>query len=305
MCCSTRKNAAEIHQEVIDALFHVDPPMSAEEQKNAFGSALADALDKDCSYDVVQSVHEQIRARIEDHKESKDPEPLEMTAGDVGGILANSGVNDEQIAAFQRECDEQYGENAALNPNNIIENKKFEITTPEVKISIAPENSYMIEARVINGRKYLLIPADDGVEVNGIGVNIPGLAKRNKKKGEKPQLLSFSFFDHLRLALVEVSDDVGALVDAELAAVERDVVILRVAPLHVRVEAVIGRAALVLVAQALLGRLLALAVDLDDALGAERHIRVDKDLEALGLVLQNVVRAAADDDTGALFRQAR
>ena len=132
------KNAAEIHQEVIDALFHVDPPMSAEEQKNAFGSALADALDKDCSYDVVQSVH-------------------------------------EQIAAFQRECDEQYGENAALNPNNIIESKKFEITTPEVKISIAPENSYMIEARVINGRKYLLIPADDGVEVNGIGVSIPGL----------------------------------------------------------------------------------------------------------------------------------
>ena len=185
------KNAAEIHQEVIDALFHVDPPMSAEEQKNAFGSALADALDKDCSYDVVQSVHEQIRARIEDHKESKDPEPLEMTAGDVGGILANSGVNDEQIAAFQRECDEQYGENAALNPNNIIESKKFEITTPEVKISIAPENSYMIEARVINGRKYLLIPADDGVEVNGIGVNIPGLAKRNK--GEKPRLLSLSF----------------------------------------------------------------------------------------------------------------
>ena len=83
-----------------------------------------------------------------------------------------SDWNDEQIAAFQRECDEQYGENAALNPNNIIESKKFEITTPEVKISIAPENSYMIEARVINGRKYLLIPADDGVEVNGIGVNI-------------------------------------------------------------------------------------------------------------------------------------
>ena len=92
------KNAAEIHQEVIDALFHVDPPMSAEEQKNAFGSALADALDKDCSYDVVQSVHEQIRARIEDHKESKDPEPLEMTAGDVGGILANSGEDAEHLS---------------------------------------------------------------------------------------------------------------------------------------------------------------------------------------------------------------
>ena len=122
----------------------------------------------------------------------------------------------------------------------------------------------------------------------------------NKKK-ERGRSFSPSLFDHLRPALVEVSDDIGALVDAELAAVERDVVILRVAPLHVRVEAVIGRAALVLVAQALLGRLLALAVDLDDALGAERHIRVDKDLEALGLVLQNVVRTAADDDAGPLF----
>lgn len=57
-----------------------------------FGSALTDALDKDCSYDIVQSVHEQIRARIEEHKESKDPEPLELTAGDVGGILANRYV---------------------------------------------------------------------------------------------------------------------------------------------------------------------------------------------------------------------
>ena len=119
---------------------------------------------------------------------SHGPDPAVPYADQVGalkqlldeGVIRYAGisrVNNEQIAAFQRECDEQYGENAALNPNNIIESKKFEITTPEVKISIAPENSYMIEARVINGRKYLLIPADDGVEVNGIGVNIPGLAK--------------------------------------------------------------------------------------------------------------------------------
>ena len=166
------KNAAEIHQAVIDALFRVEPPMSAVEQRNAFGSALADALDRDCSYDVVQSVHEQIRARIDEHKESRDPEPLELTAGDVGYILSESGVADEQVESFKSVCDAQYGENAALNPNNIIESKKFEITTPEVKISVAPENSYLIEARVIDGRRYLLIPADDGVEVNGIRVSV-------------------------------------------------------------------------------------------------------------------------------------
>ena len=166
------KNPAELHQEVIDALFRVEPPMSAAEQKNVFDTALTEALDQDCSYDVVQSVHEQIRAKIEDHKESHDPEPLELTVSDVGCILANSGVDTEKVEAFKANCEKQYGENAALNPVNIIESRKFQVTTPEVKISIAPENSYLIETRVIDGRKYLLIPADDGVEVNGIGVNI-------------------------------------------------------------------------------------------------------------------------------------
>lgn len=167
------KSADLPHGEVIDAVFRIEPPLSATQQKNAFGTALADTLEKECSYHVVQAVHEQIRTRILEHKESKDPEPLELTVGDVGGILAESGVAEEKIEAFRHACEEQYGDHAALDPNNIIESKKFEVTTPEVKITIAPEHSHMIEARMIDGRRYLLVPADDGVEINGICVTIP------------------------------------------------------------------------------------------------------------------------------------
>ena len=167
------KNVELVHEEVIDAVFRVEPPMSAVEQKNVFDTALADTLEKDCSYDVVQSVHEQLRGRIQEHKESRDPAPLELTVGDVGGILSESGVSEEKVESFRRECEKQYGENAALNPKNILGTGKFEITTPEVKITVAPENSYLIEARMIGGRRYLLIPADDGVEVNGVSVSIP------------------------------------------------------------------------------------------------------------------------------------
>ena len=38
------KNPAELHQEVIDALFRVEPPMSAAEQKNVFDTALTLSL---------------------------------------------------------------------------------------------------------------------------------------------------------------------------------------------------------------------------------------------------------------------
>ena len=169
------KNPAELHQEVIDALFRVEPPMSAAEQKNVFDTALTEALDQDCSYDVVQAVHEQLRGRIQEHKDSRDPEPLTLSVREVGDVLTGSGVPEEKAEAFQEACRRQYGQDAALNPRNIIEAGKFQITTPEVKITVPPEYSYMVETRIIDGRRFILIPADDGVEVNGIPVTIPNL----------------------------------------------------------------------------------------------------------------------------------
>ncbi len=167
------KDPGELYEEVIDALFHVAPPLSAPEQKDVFETALCDALGDECSYDVVQSVHEQLHERIGAHKESKDPEPLALSVREVGGILANSGVSPERIETFQDECRERYGDDAALDPKNLIEDKRFEIATPEVKITVAPEDSYLIEARLIEGRKYLLVPVDGPVTVNGIEVKLP------------------------------------------------------------------------------------------------------------------------------------
>lgn len=166
------KNTAQIHQEFIDAVFHTEAPMSADEQKETFQSVLTDALEDNCSYDVIQAVHEQIRERVEQHKESKNPEPLDITAGEVGEILQSSGVPEERIQAFQEKCAEEFGGGAALNPHNIIDSGKFELVTPQVRISVDPEYSYLVETKMIGDRKYILIPADEGVEVNGVYVKI-------------------------------------------------------------------------------------------------------------------------------------
>ena len=168
------KDTAQLHQEVIDAVFRVqEAPMSPQEQQNLFTSALTETLEKDCSYDVVQAVHEQLRGRIQEHKESRDPEPLTLSVREVGDVLTGSGVPEEKVEAFQDQCRRQYGQDAALNPRNIIEAGKFQIATPEVKITVPPEYSYMVETRIIDGRRFILIPADDGVEVNGVSVSIP------------------------------------------------------------------------------------------------------------------------------------
>ena len=44
------------------------------------------------------------------------------------------------------------------------------MVTPEVKITVAPELAPLVRMRTIDGKRYILIPADGGVELNGISV---------------------------------------------------------------------------------------------------------------------------------------
>jgi hypothetical protein len=165
------RKADQLHQEFIDAVFRTEPPMSAAEQKEAFQNALTGALEEACSLEVLQSVHGRLLEKIEQHREDKEAEPLALSAGEIGGILRDCGVPEERAAAFQEQCGEAFG-GAALNPENLIDSKRFDIRTDQATISVDPEYSYLVETRVIDGRKYLLIPAGDGVEVNGLHVGL-------------------------------------------------------------------------------------------------------------------------------------
>ena len=43
---------------------------------------------------------------------------------------------------------------------------------PDVTIRVNPERSDLIETRVIDGARYILIRAEEGVEVNGVSIRI-------------------------------------------------------------------------------------------------------------------------------------
>ena len=162
-----------LHQELIDAVFHTEPPMSAADQRLAFETALAESLGDTCSVEVVQAIHEQLRERLEIHKESRDPEPPSISQGELGAILAEAGAEQEQIQVFRDQCDQQFGR-APLNPANLIDSRRFEVKTGQATVNIAPEHSGLLETQVINGRRYLLVPMDGTVEVNGFALEGEG-----------------------------------------------------------------------------------------------------------------------------------
>ena len=160
------------HAAFAEAIFNTGIPKPAAEQKKSFEALLTTSLDEECSMEVVQTVHEQICQCIEMHKESKIPEPLLISKEQVKQALTESGVSEGKVAKFSIDYDEAFGHEAELHPKNIIDNKRIEIKTPDVVIKVAADRGDLIETRIIGGVKYILICADENVEVNGVNINI-------------------------------------------------------------------------------------------------------------------------------------
>ncbi|MER2150561.1 MAG: DUF4317 domain-containing protein [Candidatus Limivicinus sp.] len=166
------KDVDDPHDDFIDAVFKTSVPVPAGEQKEKFQQMISSALGEKNNFDVVQGIHEQLSERIVLYKESRDPEPMTMTADEMIEIMEKSGATDRQIESFRSSCREVIGEEGTFSPGNLTDPKKMVIETPEIKISVDPQYSHLIRTEVIDGRKFILIAADNGVEINGIDVAI-------------------------------------------------------------------------------------------------------------------------------------
>ncbi len=160
------------HQCFVDSVFNTQIPKPAAEQRKSFESLLTTSLNQECSYEVVQTVHEQLCKYIEMHKESKIPEPLLVSKEQVKEALHSCGISQKNIAKFSVDYDEAFGFEAELHPKNVIDNRRFEIKTPDISIKVDPNRTDLIQTRVIDGVKYILICADENVEVNGVSIHI-------------------------------------------------------------------------------------------------------------------------------------
>lgn len=164
-------NIKENQDALIEAVFNTPVPKPAAEQKKCFEALLTTALGEECSLDVVQTVHEQLRERMELHKESKVPEPLLIDKEVLKDVLTSCGVSETGVSTFSVQYDEAFGFEAELHPKNIIDSKHFQITTPDIAIKVDPTRADLVETRVIGGVKYILINADENVEVNGVSIH--------------------------------------------------------------------------------------------------------------------------------------
>ena len=87
------KDIQDVQEALVASVFGTPAPMPAAAQQESFRAVLGEALEEDCCLQVVQAVHDQLCGLMEDHKESRDPEPLTIGKGEVRQALAANGVS--------------------------------------------------------------------------------------------------------------------------------------------------------------------------------------------------------------------
>lgn len=166
------RDLAESHDDFVAAALNAGAFAPAAEQKETFKTVLREALEDECSFEVVEAVNEHIVSRLEEQKQDKEAEPARIGKREVEKVLTDLGVSPERTQSFSERFDEEFGLGNDLPAAGIADDKQMELRTGEVTIRVNPGCAGLVETRTIDGVKYILIRADEGVCVNGVNVDI-------------------------------------------------------------------------------------------------------------------------------------
>ncbi|MDF2844845.1 MAG: hypothetical protein K0R00_3271 [Herbinix sp.] len=164
------KDAEELKQDFVQQLLGCELPMTAGLQKETFQTMIKETLGEECDFEIVRNIHEKLNEILEEHKIKEIPEPLILDKTEVRNLFVESGVEDEKLIEFDKTYESLSGENATLLAANLTSTRVFEVKTPDVVIKVNPERTELVQTKLVDGRKCLVIELTDQVEVNGISV---------------------------------------------------------------------------------------------------------------------------------------
>ena len=162
------KDPLLIHPEIIADCLGCVEEMTSVVENRIFKNVLEDVINEAPGYDtfeVVRNVQDNINDMLENKVFSTEPT---IDKKGVAKLLKDSGIKEEHLPIVEKKFEKELGENGELHVDRMKEKGRIEVKGENVKISVKPVASSLVEIRMIDGRKCLVIPMDSDMEVNGI-----------------------------------------------------------------------------------------------------------------------------------------
>ncbi len=170
------KNTGELQAALIGGFLDCCVPMAANVQKASFTDIVTEVLDTESDIETVKNIHDNLRDLAEEKKKEANGEAAYVGKEEVKRVLEKSGVSEEKLESFdtkykQRFTDESGTEEKIVATNIVPPRSKFEVKTPDVYVKVNSDKTDLVETRVIDGKKCLVIELGEGIVVNGIPIN--------------------------------------------------------------------------------------------------------------------------------------
>ena len=101
----------------------------------------------------------------------KKGDSLQVGRKEIASLLGSCDVDEKDQKAFDEGYLEQFGA-VGLDASLIADQKRFEIETENVTVSVAPDRSDLVEVKCVNGRRMITIWVEGDITVNGIEVDV-------------------------------------------------------------------------------------------------------------------------------------
>lgn len=162
------KNAEKPNMSFMECILGQTGVMTAGNQKESFHELITKSLAEECEYEVVRNIQEKVNEIVAENKD--EPAPVVLDKTECVKVLEACGVRQEKCAEFEQHFDDEIGEKGVLQATNIVDIKAMKVKTANVEIKVSPENSELLETKMIDGKRCIVIMLDDNVTVNGIPV---------------------------------------------------------------------------------------------------------------------------------------
>lgn len=162
------KKGTQLQEQIISELLGCDVPLTCDTQKELFQTLVEEVAGDSMDIETAKALNDNLMEYAEEQKMSAEPSPL--TKETIRDILTASSLPDENMERFDDVFDGLADEKTAIEPQNVVNEAKFEVKTGSWCIQTSPEEAQALKMRYVDGRRCLVIELDDGVTVNGINI---------------------------------------------------------------------------------------------------------------------------------------
>ncbi len=162
------KNPKENHPELIEKVLGCGEVASMDEEKEVFHQIVEEVINDTKEYDTFELVRNINDCLTKMEEQTVSAEPLTIDKSGLREVMRESGVKEEHLEVFDSHFDEEAGEDTVFKVGNLREKKNMTMKTDDLKIMVKPESADLVEVRILDGRKYIVIPMNSDMEINGI-----------------------------------------------------------------------------------------------------------------------------------------